>query len=235
MITPYANWPGLQPPTGSVLDTTLYRFLRRLDERALVDALNETVQCLPKPSDHEQEPVATVAVDATGLAPGAISTFYVRRTQNRGGEPMLWRKWLKWLIVVYTDRQLVLAQEACSGPTTAQRCSDRLWTPPTRLPRLAWCWRMRSRQRAQPPPRARTARCNERDPGRAGQGGVAGPRLPGQDASHLPTSVVPKAGASRERLLSGKTQALGKSTRPKPRNAADAGTAARAGLQPVPA
>lgn len=30
-------------------------------------------------------------VDATGLAPGAIITFYVRRTQNRGGEPMLWR------------------------------------------------------------------------------------------------------------------------------------------------
>ena len=96
--------------------TTLYRFLRRLDERALVDALNETVRCLPKLGDHEQEPVATVAVDATGLVPGAISTFYVRRTQNRGGEPMLWRKWLKWLIVVDTDRQMVLAQEACSGP-----------------------------------------------------------------------------------------------------------------------
>ena len=29
---------------------------------------------------------------------------------------MLWRKWLKWLVVVDTDRQIVLAQEACSGP-----------------------------------------------------------------------------------------------------------------------
>ena len=97
--------------------TTLYRFLRRLDERALVAALNETVRCLPKPSHHEQEPVVIVAVDATGLAPGAISTFYVRRTQNRGGEPMLWLKWLKWLVVVDTDRQMVLAQEeAGSGP-----------------------------------------------------------------------------------------------------------------------
>lgn len=96
--------------------TTLYRFLRRLDERALVAALNESVRCLPKPSVHGQERVATVAVDATGLAPGAISTFYVRRTQNRGGEPILWRRWLKWLVVVDTDRQMVLAQEACSGP-----------------------------------------------------------------------------------------------------------------------
>jgi hypothetical protein len=29
---------------------------------------------------------------------------------------MLWRKWLKWLVVVDTERQVLLAQEACSGP-----------------------------------------------------------------------------------------------------------------------
>jgi hypothetical protein len=97
--------------------TTPYRFLRRLDERTLVAALNESVRYLSNPDHHEQEEsAATVAVDATGLAPGAVSTFYVRRTQNRGGEPMLWRRWLKWLVVVDTDRQMVLAQEACSGP-----------------------------------------------------------------------------------------------------------------------
>lgn len=98
--------------------TTLYRFLRRLDERALATALNESVRHLSKKSGYyeQEEPAATVAVDATGLVPGAISTFYVRRTRNRAGEPMLWRKWLKWLVVVDTDRQVVLAQEACSGP-----------------------------------------------------------------------------------------------------------------------
>lgn len=57
-----------------------------------------------------------MAVDATGLAPGAVSTFYVRRTHNHSGEPMLWRRWLKWLVVVDTKRQILLAQEACSGP-----------------------------------------------------------------------------------------------------------------------
>jgi hypothetical protein len=102
--------------------TTLHRFLNRLEEGVLVRALGQTVRRAPPPSrpaylnDDQPRPQAIVAVDATGLSPGAISTFYVQRTQNRGGKPMLWRKWLKWLVVVDTQSQLVLAQEACSGP-----------------------------------------------------------------------------------------------------------------------
>jgi hypothetical protein len=96
--------------------TTLYRFMRRLDEQTLLAVLNETVRRMPASSHTRRESPALAAVDATGLASGAISTFYVRRTRNRGGEPMLWRRWLKWLIVVDTKRQIVLAQEVCSGP-----------------------------------------------------------------------------------------------------------------------
>ena len=102
--------------------TTLYRFMRRLEEQTLLAALNETVRRMPASSSHTQTGIpghrsGRPAVDATGLAPGSISTFfYVRRTRNRGGDPMLWRRWLKWLIVVDTKRQIVLAQEACSGP-----------------------------------------------------------------------------------------------------------------------
>ena len=98
--------------------TTLYRFMRRLDERTLGAAVAEAARRLPAAghAQHNEQPTATVAVDATGLAPGAVSTFYVRRTRNRGGEPMLWRRWLKWLVVVDTDRQVLLAQQACSGP-----------------------------------------------------------------------------------------------------------------------
>ncbi len=98
--------------------TTLYSLLQRLDERILVAALTETARRLPAPGHVHQEegPAATVAVDATGLAPDAISTFYVQRSHNRSGEPMPWRRWLKWLIVVDTKRQILLAQEACSGP-----------------------------------------------------------------------------------------------------------------------
>ncbi len=102
--------------------TILHRFLNRLEERVLVRALGETVRRSASPSRHahhddqQQESQSIVAVDATGLSPGAISTFYVQRTQNRDGKPMLWRKWLKWLVLVDTQSQLVLAQEACSGP-----------------------------------------------------------------------------------------------------------------------
>jgi hypothetical protein len=103
--------------------TTLHRFLNRLEEQVLVRALDETVRRGTPPSRHahhdddqQGRSRAIVAVDATGLSPGAISTFYVQRTQNRGSKPMLWRKWLKWLVLVDTQSQLVLAQEACSGP-----------------------------------------------------------------------------------------------------------------------
>jgi hypothetical protein len=88
----------------------------------LVRALGETVRRGASPSRHahhddqQQESRSIAAVDATGLSPGAISIFYVQRTQNRDGKPMLWLKWLKWLVLVDTQSQLVFAQEACSGP-----------------------------------------------------------------------------------------------------------------------
>jgi hypothetical protein len=94
--------------------TTIYRFLRRLDEAAITRALNEVVQRIPLPGPRRR---ARVAVDATGLSPGAISTFFVRRMHHHTQQPMPWRKWLKWLVVVDLDRQLVLAQRAHSGPT----------------------------------------------------------------------------------------------------------------------
>jgi hypothetical protein len=73
--------------------TTLHRFLNRLDERVLVRALGETVRRGPSPSRHAhhhhyqlQESQSIIAVDAAGSSTGAISTFYVQRTHNRGGK-----------------------------------------------------------------------------------------------------------------------------------------------------
>lgn len=94
--------------------TALYRFVRRLDDAAIARALNEVVQRIPLPGPRRR---ARVAVDATGLSQGAISTFFVRRMHHHTQQPMPWRKWLKWLVVVDLDRQLVLAQRAHSGPT----------------------------------------------------------------------------------------------------------------------
>jgi hypothetical protein len=92
--------------------TTVYRFLRRLDEAALEHTLSAIVQRLTAQPEHQ----TTVAVDATGLAPGAISTFFVKRAKDRG-EGFTWRHWLKWTMVVDVDRQLMVAQTAHRGPT----------------------------------------------------------------------------------------------------------------------
>jgi hypothetical protein len=91
--------------------TTVYRFLRRLNEAALEHALSAVVQRLAPQPSHRM----TVAVDATGLAPGAISTFFVKRAKDRG-EGFTWRHWLKWTMVVDVDRQLIVAQTARCGP-----------------------------------------------------------------------------------------------------------------------
>lgn len=92
--------------------TTLYRFLRRVPERMIGRALAAAVHRLPPPPSGG----TTVAVDGTGLAPGAISTFFVKRAKDRG-EGLPWRYWLKWLVAVDVPRRVVLAQIAKQGPT----------------------------------------------------------------------------------------------------------------------
>lgn len=95
--------------------TTLYRFLKRLDEQTLGQALGEAARRWgtggPRPRRR-----ARVAVDATGLAQGAVSTYFVRRQYHHTQQPLPWRHWLKWLVVADVDRQLLLAQRARPGP-----------------------------------------------------------------------------------------------------------------------
>lgn len=59
--------------------TTLYRFFHRLKQGTIHRALAETVQQI-KVNDAG----GTLAVDAMGLAPGAISTFFVVRKKIMG-------------------------------------------------------------------------------------------------------------------------------------------------------
>src|SRR3712207_7059111 len=100
---------------------------------------------------------------------------------------MLWRRWLKWLIVVDTKRQVLLAQEACSGPYNGSAMLRPLTEAARKVAPLGvGYWRtQRIRQRAQPPPRARTARSGECDPGQAGQGNMAASRLPSPNACEI--------------------------------------------------
>jgi IS5 family transposase len=92
--------------------TTVYRFRHRLDEAALEQTLHAVVQRLASRLSRQ----VTVAVDATGLTPGAISPFCVKRANDRGAG-FTWRHWLQWTMAVDIDHQVILAQTARRGPT----------------------------------------------------------------------------------------------------------------------
>lgn len=95
-------------PGYKILD----RFLRRLSEATLERTLSEGVRRLMAA---EEIPRATVAIDATGLIPGAISTFFVVRDKDR--DPSItWRHWLQWTIALALDYWVILAQTARRGP-----------------------------------------------------------------------------------------------------------------------
>jgi hypothetical protein len=95
--------------------TTLYRFLQRLDDQTIDRAVGETVRRLRGPRRKGRRR-ARIAVDATGLAQGAVSTFFVRRMHHHGQKPLPWRHWLKWVVVVDLDQQFLLSQIARRGP-----------------------------------------------------------------------------------------------------------------------
>jgi hypothetical protein len=92
--------------------TTFYRFMRRLSPVLIQTALQEAALLTMKDGPTKR---AVFAVDATGLAPGAISTFFINRKRDHG-EGLPWRYWLKWVVVVETKHQLLLAQIAKRGP-----------------------------------------------------------------------------------------------------------------------
>ncbi len=95
--------------------TTLYRFLQRLDDVTIDRAVGETVRRL-RGAHRKGRRRARVAVDATGLAQGAVSTFFVRRMHHHGQKPLPWKHWLKWVVVVDLDQQFLLSQIARRGP-----------------------------------------------------------------------------------------------------------------------
>jgi len=92
--------------------TTLYRFLTRLQEEDVTRVMNELVRRMP---GRWRSP-ATVAVDATGLAQGAVSSYFILRVEHFGDKQRSWKHWLKWLIVVDVERQIILAQSARQAP-----------------------------------------------------------------------------------------------------------------------
>lgn len=103
---------GLERAPGH---TTLYRFMRRVSDEALDEVLIAVATRLVPRSRGRKRKKAVVAVDATGLAPGSVSTFFINRRTGRG-EGLPWRHWCKWTIVVDVLRRCVPAQAARQGP-----------------------------------------------------------------------------------------------------------------------
>ena len=96
--------------------STLFRFMLRVEEQVIAQVLAEVVRRFQSRKAAPDKAKSTVAVDATGLAPGAISTFFIRRREQHGGAAMPWRYWLKWLLAVDTRLRIILAQKAHQGP-----------------------------------------------------------------------------------------------------------------------
>lgn len=88
--------------------TTLYRFLRRLEDDAVDRGLQETVRRLRR---RRSRPISA-AIDGTGLSDTSVSTFFHRRLEQHAHGPRPRRPWLKWLIVVDVRQQILLAQRA---------------------------------------------------------------------------------------------------------------------------
>src|SRR5271157_5822492 len=69
--------------------TTLCRFLQRLDDQTIDRAVGETMRRL-RGSQRKGRRRARVAVDTTGLAQGAVSTFFVRRMHHHRQKLLPW-------------------------------------------------------------------------------------------------------------------------------------------------
>src|SRR5216684_3578361 len=92
--------------------TTLYRFLRRLEDDTVDRGLRETVRRLRR----RRRRAVSVAVDGTGLSYNSVSTFFIRRLEQHADRSPRHRHWLKWVIVVDVQQQMLLAQRAHRGP-----------------------------------------------------------------------------------------------------------------------
>lgn len=102
--------------------TTLWRFLDRVEPAVLDRVLAEVDRRMGPPKGPGGGARALLlALDATGLATGEVSTFFVRREYEIKGQVRERASWLKWVVVADVERQLILAQTAHRAPTNDSR------------------------------------------------------------------------------------------------------------------
>jgi hypothetical protein len=131
-----------QPQLLAVLClTTLYRFLKRLDDDLIDRGLGETVRRLRRGKTHVR---VSAAIDGTGLSPQAVSTYFLRRIeQHNGGKPR-YRHYLKWLVVAdVSNRSCWRSARGKDRGAIREHCLLCSTPPGNRCP-CARCWPMPS-------------------------------------------------------------------------------------------
>lgn len=91
--------------------TTLYRFMRRVDETLINEVLGATARRFSG-TDNKK---STIAVDGTRLEATSVSRFFVNRQRDRG-QGLEWKAWCKWVVTVDVHRQVILSQLARPAP-----------------------------------------------------------------------------------------------------------------------
>jgi len=173
-----------------------------------------------------------VAVDATGLAQTAVSSYFIRRVEHFGQKPRTWKHWLKWLAVVDVERKIIVAQSARHAP----------WNDCATLPTLVG----QAHQLAPVGCVLADAEFDSEQPyflPRATEGRQHHPRQtlhkpqsnrrPPADARELPTSEILPPLLDRECLLGCQAQALLPRCRQNHRHAVPPSSPARPRLQPL--
>jgi hypothetical protein len=114
--------------------TTVLRFLERTDPAMFDAVLAEIVRRFPPdeppPRGRRRARPLSLLIDATGLNPGKLSSYFLLREQDVTGRPRRRGWWLKWLLVIDADRQLILTQRALIGPRNDSRRVPELLADP---------------------------------------------------------------------------------------------------------
>jgi len=208
--------------------TTLYRFLRRLEDDTIDRGLQETVRRLRR---RRRRPISA-AIDGTGLSDTSVSTFFHRRLEQHAHGTRPRRPWLKWLIVVDVQQQILLAQRARPG-CDARSLPGLLDVAARGAPLGVVLADAEFDSEANHQHISATPGSEEHYPRKTP--GCPQRRYSESDVPRLSEKTVPPTRQDRKHFLGGQTQALLARTRTQPPGHADPPSpAARPCLQPLP-
>jgi hypothetical protein len=193
------------------------------EDQTIDRAVGETVRRLHGGKRRGRKRIA-VGVDATGLAQGAVSTFFVRRMHPHVQKPLPWGHWLKWLVVVDLDEQFILSQLARRSP----------WNDCGNLPAVVEAAAQDTRIGLVLADAEFDSERNHtyiREQLGARKENVASARSAGPDAAGLPARDLWSPRIKRECLLFGQKKALGSCARPRVVYADTQRLATRLGVQ----